>query len=380
MTGALLARDLVGVAVGPPFGFAVDRHGPRLLMAGSAVVLGISLMLLSQTQEIWQFVLFYGVLGAFGVPGLGYGVVSPTIAKWFIRYRGRATGIATAGLNVGAVAMTPVILFLIGTYGWRTAWFWLGFVPWIVVVPPSLFWLRRQPEDMGLLPDGASPDALQDGEQDRQPDESDPQPLDEASWTVRQAVRAPSFWLLIASEVISGMSIGALIIHRIPYMTDLGFSTAQAGVSFVIYNVFAFVAKIGWGFLGDRFPIRLLAVLALLGGAVSILAGVGAANIWQMYGTFGVLYGLTGGALVVIGPLLWAGHFGRRYQGAIRGVISPFRLVASLGGPMFTALIFDNFGSYDIAFRFCAGYLAISAVLVWLAGRPKLPPAAVDSE
>ena len=113
---------------------------------------------------------------------------------------------------------------------------------------------------------------------------------------------------------------------------------------------------------------------------MSILAGVGAANIWQMYGTFGVLYGLTGGALVVIGPLLWAGHFGRRYQGAIRGVISPFRLVASLGGPMFAALIFDNFGSYDIAFRFCAGYLAISAVLVWLAGRPKLPPAAVDSE
>ena len=151
MTGALLARDLVGVAVGPPFGFAVDRYGPRLLMAGSAVVLGISLMLLSQTQEIWQFVLFYGVLGAFGVPGLGYGVVSPTIAKWFIRYRGRATGIATAGLNVGAAAMTPVILFLIGTYGWRTAWFWLGFVPWIVVVPPSLVLAASPTGGYGLV-------------------------------------------------------------------------------------------------------------------------------------------------------------------------------------------------------------------------------------
>lgn len=380
MTGALLARDLVGVAIGPPFGFLVDRYGPRFLMAGSAVVLGISLMLLSQTQEIWQFVLFYGVLGAFGVPGLGYGVVSPTIAKWFIRHRGRATGIATAGLNVGAVAMTPVILFLIGSYGWRTAWFWLGFVPWIVVVPPSLLWLRRQPEDMGLLPDGASAEVPQNDDQDRELNQSDNPPIEEASWTVRQAVRAPSFWLLIASEVVSGMSIGAIIIHRIPYMTDLGFSAVQAGISFGIYNVFAFAAKIGWGFLGDRFPIRLLAVFALLGGAVSILAGVGAPNVWQMYGTFGVLYGLTGGALVVIGPLLWAGHFGRRNQGAIIGVISPFRLVASLGGPMFAALIFDNFGSYDIAFRFCAGYLVISAVLVWLAGSPKSPPSTVDSQ
>ena len=379
MTGALLARDLVGAAIGPPFGFAVDRYGPRFLMAGSAVVLGISLMLLSQTHEIWQFVLFYGVLGAFGVPGLGYGVVSPTIAKWFIRHRGRATGIATAGLNVGAVAMTPLILFLIGAYGWRTAWFWLGFVPWIVVVPPSLLWLRRQPEDMGLLPDGASAEAPQNGDEGQGPNESDNRPAEEASWTVRQALRAPSFWLLIASEVISGMSIGALIIHRIPYMTDLGFSATQAGMSFAIYGVCAFAAKLVWGFLADRFPIRPLAVLALLGGAAGILAGVGATNVWQMYGAFGALYGFTGGALVVVGPLLWAAHFGRRYQGSIRGVISPFRLVASLGGPMFAALIFDHFGSYDIAFRLCAGYLAASAGLVWLTGNPKSPPAEVEA-
>ena len=100
MTGALLVRDLVRAGVSPAMGFAVDRYGPRYLMAGSAVVLGISLMLLSQTREIWQFILFYGVIGTFGVPGLGYSVVSPTIAKWFIRHRGRATGIATASMWV----------------------------------------------------------------------------------------------------------------------------------------------------------------------------------------------------------------------------------------------------------------------------------------
>ena len=112
--------------------------------------------------------LFYRVIGTFGIPGLSYSVISPTIAKWFIRYRGRATGIATAGLNLGAVALTPLILFLIRELAWRTAWFILGFVPWIVVVPPSLLWLRRQPEDMGLLPDGAtranSPDTAEQSE------------------------------------------------------------------------------------------------------------------------------------------------------------------------------------------------------------------------
>ena len=209
MTAALLARDLVSAGVYPVAGYAVDRYGPRFLMAGSAVVLGISLMLLSQTREIWQFVLFYGVIGTFGVPGLGYGVVSPTIAKWFIRHRGQATGIATAGLNVGAVALTPLILFLIQVFGWRTAWFFLGFVPWIVVVPPSLLWLRRQPEDMGLLPDGDTRVESSEPDEGQEPGGERQDPTGEVSWTVRQAVRAPAFWLLVAYEVLAGMSLGA---------------------------------------------------------------------------------------------------------------------------------------------------------------------------
>ena len=364
MTGALLVRDLISAGAYPAIGSAVDRYGPRFLMAGSAVVLGISLMLLSQTREIWQFVLFYGVIGTFGVPGLGYGVVSPTIAKWFIRHRGRATGIATAGLNVGTVALTPLILFLIQAFGWRTAWFVLGFVPWIVVAPPSLLWLRRQPEDMGLLPDGDTPTAASQADERQQPAE-------EVSWTVRQALHAPAFWLLVAYEVLSGMSMGALIIHRIPYATDLGFSAVQAGISFGIYGVCAFAAKLVWGFLADRYSIWLLAIIALICSAIGIFAGVGSTSQWQLYGTFGVIYGLTGGALVVITPLLWAAHFGRRHQGTIRGVMSPFYLIASIGGPLFAAFVYDQFGSLDAAFRVFAGYFVVSAVFVWLAGRVK---------
>ncbi len=369
MTSALLVRDLVSAGAYPAIGYAVDRYGPRFLMAGSAIVLGISLMLLSQTREIWQFVLFYGVIGTFGVPGLGYGVVSPTIAKWFIRHRGRATGIATAGLNVGAVVLTPLILFLLQAFGWRTAWFLLGFVPWIVVVPPSLLWLRRQPEDMGLLPDGDTPAEDPETHQSEVSGEDSGDPVNEVSWTVGQALRAPAFWLLVAYEVLAGMSIGALIIHRIPYATDLGFSDVQAGISFAIYGVCAFAAKLVWGFLADRYSIWLLAIIALVLSSVSILAGVGSTTAWQLYATFGVMYGLTGGALVVIGPLLWAAHFGRRHQGTIRGVMSPFYLIASIGGPLFAAFVYDQFGSLDAAFRVFAAYFVISAILVWLAGR-----------
>ena len=223
-------------------------------------------------------------------------------------------------------------------------------------MPPSLLWLCRQPEDMGLLPDGAtranSPERAEQSETGGERREL----VEEVSWTARQALRSPSFWLLVAFEVLSGMSIGTLIIHRIPYATDLGFSDVQAGISFGIYGICAFAAKLGWGFLADRYPVWQLAIVALIASAISIFAGVGSKSVWQFYATFGVMYRLTGGSLVAIGPLLWAAHFGRAHQGTIGGVMSPFYLIASLG-------------SYDAAWRVFAAYFLVSAVLVWLAGR-----------
>ena len=374
LTGGLLTQFVIGTTLGPAVGFAVDRYGPRFLMAGSAIMMGISLMLLSQTQSLWQFVLFFGVIGAFGVPGLGYGVLSPTLAKWFIRRRGRATGIATAGLNMGAVATTPLILFLINEYGWRTAWFFLGFLPWILVVPPALIWLRRQPEDMGLRPDGDDADPVGSGQPDGSQQAVGPERVeDEVSWTAREAYRTPALWLLLASEVCTGMSMGGLIIHRIPYITDQGFSNVVAGVTFVTYNICAFFAKLLWGYLADRLPMRWLAIAALLGGAVGISFVIDAHNVWQLYLGFGVVYGLTGGSLVVLGPLIWSNYFGRRFQGAIRGLTSPFHLISGIGGPMFAAFVYDISGSYKFAFIIFVGYLVIAAFLIWLA-RPPVHP------
>ena len=110
------------------------------------------------------------------------------------------------------------------------------------MVPPALIWLRRQPEDMGLRPDGDDFDPAGSST----PDDSQ-QPVgaevaeDEVSWTAREAYRTPALRLLLASEICSGMSLGGLIVHRIPYITDQGFSNVVAGVTFVTYSVCAFL-------------------------------------------------------------------------------------------------------------------------------------------
>jgi MFS family permease len=72
LTGALMTRILLGTGMGPVAGYVIDRYGPRLLIAGGAFMFGLSAILISQTQNIWQFTLFFGVVGAFGFIGLSH--------------------------------------------------------------------------------------------------------------------------------------------------------------------------------------------------------------------------------------------------------------------------------------------------------------------
>jgi len=176
---------------------------------------------LSQIHYFWQLICFYGVIGALGVPGLANGVINPMLAKWFIRKRGLATGVAYAGINVGSIVLTPIVVVLISQYGWRVAWLILAAFPWIVVLPPALIWLRRQPEDMGLHPDGVDrpSSALSPALNPHQLTSSQAVP-DEVSWTSRAAFRTPTLWLLLMASMLYGIAWNGEVIHRIPYMTD----------------------------------------------------------------------------------------------------------------------------------------------------------------
>lgn len=372
LTGGLMTNNILGAVFGPAIGFTVDRYGPRLLMAGSAGMLSVSLLLLSQTHSLWQFYLFYGVVGAFGLSSTTFGGLNPTIAKWFVRQRGLATGIATAGVNVGGVVLTPVILFLISHYGWRAAWMVLALLPWPFVVLPSLLWLRRQPEDMGLCPDGDEAMGVPTGAPATGVPAVDPRPgsADEVSWTAPAAFRTRALWLLLAAEFFSDMAVSGGIVHRIPYMTDQGFSSAVAATTYVIYNVCAFFSKLILGSLADRYSVRHLTIAIMLGSALGLCGLIGATSVWQLYVGYGVVYGIAGGAQNTLPGLIWPHYYGRQSLGAIRGLTRPFGLASIIGGSMFAAFIYDMAGSYTLAFVVFVGCFVVAALLIWLARRP----------
>ncbi len=116
--------------------------------------------------------------------GPGAFAISVPVLKWFVRNRGRALAFMSLGVPLGAMVFVPLTQYLIDVVGWEMAWIILAVIGMDVIVPLAAIFVRRQPEDMGLLPDGDT--ELVSLESD--PAERSAAPA-EVSWTASEAVR-----------------------------------------------------------------------------------------------------------------------------------------------------------------------------------------------
>ena len=186
-------RNLTTHFMGPIVGPLVDKFGPRYLMTMGAIIAGFSTFLMSTADSFWEIILYFSIIGASGHACLSHIVTNTTLARWFIKKRGRATGIATTGINVGEAIMAPVIQLLITYVGWRKTWQFMAIVPWLIIAPTSFLFMRRSPEDLGLKPDGDSDQIV-----DKQNFTKSPQDIEEI-WTPKDAFKTTSLWALVFS-------------------------------------------------------------------------------------------------------------------------------------------------------------------------------------
>ncbi|MBI4310763.1 MAG: MFS transporter [Chloroflexi bacterium] len=376
-TMPLVARNIISHLIGPIIGPLMDRFGPRYLMTFGAIIAGIGTMLMSQVNSLWQFILYFAVIGAIGNAGLSNIVTNTTLAKWFVRKRGRATGIAASGINAGEMVMTPIVLVLLSAIGWRNTWMVMGLLPWLIVAPTSFIWMRRAPEDMGLRPDGDPPEGEATGKPQGAHGKS---AADEHSWTPKAAFRTSTLWMIIIATNLASLAVSGVVLHQIPYLTDKGLSDTWAAMSLTTYAIFALPSKLVWGFLAERVHIRYLTAASMLGSAVGVVILIKASTPFEAI-LFGVVYGSTRGAWAVVSSLIWADYFGRHFLGAIRGFTMPFQLFSSVGGPLFAALVYDmtatdgEGGSYLFAFMVFVVTYVMGAVLILLTKQPTPPKA-----
>jgi MFS family permease len=342
-----LAFFLMGI-LGVFSGLVNDRFGPRALMGVTALFYGAGYVLLSQVQAVWQLYLFYSLVLAIGLSPID--VIPMTVtARWFVRRRGIMTGIVKVGTGAGQMTVPFIAGLFIFHYGWRHASILVGLIAAIVLAGAGQL-LRRDPAQMGQMPDGATVPIR--GRIEGQ----------EAGLSVRQAARTAPFWLFCAMNFMVFSCLLTTMVHIVPHGSDTGLDPMKAAGLLSTIGGMSMAGRILTGFAIDRIGNRksmALSLILLISGFLWLQA---AGNVWMLY-IFAAVYGIAHGSYFTIISPLAAELFGIASHGAILGIgFLSGNLGGSLG-PVLAGLVFDTVRSYRPVFLFMIG-LAITALLV----------------
>jgi len=372
IAGAASLGGLMATVASPVVGWALDRYGARIILTVSVLILGLSTMSLAWATVPVAFYLAYGAGRViFSSPmNIGSSVV---VSRWFVRRRGKATGILFLSHSVGMVTF-PLLAGLIIKYrGWEDAWIVLGALVWILALGPIATLIRQSPESVGLLPDGDVPDETGDGT------DGSAAKIEEPSWTLREAIRTPTLWLLALSTGSLYLLQSGTNIHQGAYFLDQGLGVGVSAASLSLNAVFTGVGSIFWGWVVDRVPVRYTyAGVALMMAGALILFSVADSTIEAFIAAS--IFGMAVGGILVVPVVAYANYFGRQSLSAIRGVTEPFVSLGQAIGAVFSGIIYDVTGSYKDAFIVLAivGFATIGLLLITRA--PRRVPVAAEVE
>ncbi len=368
LSGAFsIARFEAGI-LAPVAGMLIDRLGPRRIVAGGVLLIGVGYLLLSRVEDLFWFYAIFILVSI----GQSFGTSMPAMAavsNWFVRRRGLALGLMMAVFGVGGAVGLPILGWLITEHGWRMAAVVVGIAFWAVGLPASRL-MRHRPEDQGLLPDGDPARPVSP-----QPDVgASPEPLIEVAFSPRQALKASAFWILSVSFAIRQMLSSAVAVHEVAFLVDRGYDLEEASAllgTTVLSSVFG---RLFWGWLGDRWDRRRVLVLChtLLSFGVFIMASIPDAQSPERVALFILVFGIGYGGTIPVSLALVADYFGRRSYGTIQGLSSVVTMFGNIIGPTLAGYVFDVSQSYVMALTFFGIATLLGLPLFWLVRRPVL--------
>ena len=352
IAGASSLDFLIMGAVGILAGRLNDRIGPRVLIVVSAGFLGLGYLLMSRLQTPWQLYLMYGVLA-----GIGFSthdvITLSTVARWFVIRRGMMSGIVKVGTGSGQFLGPMLATLLLSIFGWRNSNLIIGTVILVVLVAAGLV-MRRDPQGMGLLPDGGS--AMAGGRAAA---------AEEQSFSLKEAVRMKQFWIICMTEFAVLCCLLTVVVHIVPYARDLGLAPVYAaGVLSTIGGV-SILGRVVMGAANDRIGGRQALIICLIVLFCSFIWLQLATEVWMLF-LFAVIYGFAhGGFFTVVSPMV-AELFGTGSHGLLFGIILFSGTLGGAIGPLMAGRAFDVTGSYRMVFLVLCGLTLIGFVLMVL--------------
>lgn len=366
----------------PLTGWLTDRFGPRWIVLFGILLIGLSLILMNFIDSLWAFYAIWGIMLGTGVNIALSLPVDKALTNWFVKKRGLALGIKNVMSGLSGVLVLPLIAWMIVAYGWRISCLIGGVVMLVVGLPLAWFFLKQhRPEYYGLLPDGAAAEeeATEAGQMVDRGIEYAAE-VDEVEFTLRQAIRTPTYWLLMLANACHSLAMPAINIHGIPFLTDIGIDQIRAASMLAMMILASIPTRFIGGVLADRVSKNRLRFL--MGGAYLLQASGFAIfllnqTVAMIYVWF-ILYGIGMGAGFGLMAPMRARYFGRKAFGSIAGSSRLFMTPVGIAAPIYLGWVYDTTGSYVSAFTLLAVLVALAGIIAVFILPPKPPHRVTD--
>lgn len=337
---------LVVALASPVAGKVTDKHGAQPVMFLGGTTMGLGIFLLRWITEPWHL---YGAL-MIAALGFAFSVAVPVnvlIARWFERRRSLAIAITYTGIGAGGLIGIPIAAAFINIYDWYATSSILAITAWALLIPLSIFVVRRDPQSMGLRPDGDSTSyTLPEGAFARP---SVPRTI--PGVTLSKAAGTLKFWVLGILFFVALCSSFGCFTQTQPFLGDLGYPPEVATALLSVNGAIVIFSKFMYAYLSDKVPIKAILGTATLGAMMAptfmfSVVFLGGPNFMGLL--LPLILASAGTAFSAIVPIVAASSFGIRHVGAISGALGSFALFGMAAGPTVIGNLYQLNNSYSL--------------------------------
>lgn len=321
-----------------------DRLGTKRVVIAGSFILAISLFLLGWTRSPLVFSLTFAGVSSVAFGATSNVVFNPMLSRWFIKKRGLALSLMTAGSMSGIALVTPLSSLAILWLGWRGTYFVIGAIILLVLLPVLYFTLPNDRHSVDGLDRRLSP------------------ATGTRQW--QQALHTAPFWLLAISFFGCGFSMNLLGSHGVPMLQSHGFSPVTGAFAIGLIGFISVFTAPMLGWASDRWGRTNFLALIYFVRSLGFFTLIAISRDWQLF------------AIAAAGGLAWAGTsaltsaltadiYGTRYTGTLYGLMFLGHQLGAASGSFLGGWSFEALGTYHPPFLIAGSLLLLGAVFSW---------------
>lgn len=328
-------------------GSIASRVGFRRMCFIGTSLIGTGTLLSAEIQAFSELLILFGVVLPLGIAFITV-IGSALIVKWFVKKRGIAAGITTAGAGFGTLAVPPLTESLIAYTNWRDAFIVLGVGFLALLIAISFF--MQTPEETGQKPYGWH-------------EMSEEQRATLTNYTLVEALSTRSFWMIYTMFLFGSIGATMFIVEAEPFASTVGISPVTASIALGMLGAGSLIARLLMGALSDRLSRTEGVMISFFAEFISIaaLTFVGSSVLGLFLCSFGIGFGYggyTSDFIALTGDL-----YGTKWMHKIWSVDSTAFGLGGLIGPIAAGMYFDSFQNYGTIFEIAAvGVFAAFAI------------------